>query len=125
MDVIQQLRELDQKREQLLTSVITEIEERIEILKAAGSHYRLVQVTDEQPKIAGEKKKRKTTEEAFLAKMTAACNRKWGKKIAMSKRDELWAKEEPLAKKFYATNYRDGVNVTGEKYKVHTVSITK
>jgi hypothetical protein len=119
--LIEQLQKLEEQKKSLIGGVLQEIEEKIKVLNAAGFRYRLVEESDEQTsRRGGAGRKRPTSEQAFLGKMKAAAFRRWGK-LSEEKREQYWKREEPLAKKFYAEHYKDGVNQSGTKYRVQTV----
>lgn len=119
--LVEQLQKLEEQKKSLIGGVLQEIKEKIDVLNAAGFRYRLVEESDEYTsRRGGAGRKRPTSEQAFLGKMKAAAFRRWGK-ISEEKKKDLWKREEPLAKKFYAEKYEDGVNRTGEKYRVQTL----
>ncbi len=123
--LIEQLQKLEEQKKALIGGVLQEIKEKLDLLNAAGFHYRLVERPEAgTTKRGGEGKKRLTSEQAFLAKMKAASFRKWGK-TAEAKKEELWKKEEPLAKKFYVENYKDGINTSGQKYRTQNMPSSK
>jgi hypothetical protein len=123
--LIEQLQKLEEQKKALIGGVLQEIKEKIDLLNAAGFHYRLVEGPEAgTTKRGGEGKRRLTSEHAFLAKMKAASFRKWGK-TAEAKKEELWKKEEPLAKKFYVDSYKDGVNTSGQKYRTQIMPSSK
>lgn len=115
--LLEQLQKLEEQKKSLIGSVLQEIEEKIKVLNAAGFRYRLVEESEGQTaRRGGEGKKRATSEAAFLGKVKAASFRKWGK-VADAKKEELWKKEEPSARQFYKAHYKDGMNVSGQKYR--------
>jgi hypothetical protein len=123
--LIEQLQKIEEQKKALIGGVLQEIKEKIDVLNTAGFHFRLVDESEERtPKRGGEGKKRLTSEQAFVAKMKAASFRKWGK-TAGSKKEELWRKEEALAKKFYAENYKEGINTSGQKYRTQNMPSNK
>jgi hypothetical protein len=115
--LVEQLQKLEEQKKSLIGGVLQEIKEKIDVLNAAGFRYRLVEESGEHTsRRGGEGKKRPTSEAAFLGKVKAASFRKWGK-IADTKKEELWKKEEPSARQFYKMNYKEGVNASGQKYR--------
>ena len=123
--LIEQLQKIEEQKKALIGGVLQEIKEKIDALNSAGFHFRLLDESEERtPKSGGQGKKRLTSQQAFLAKMKAASFRKWGK-TAESKKEELWKKEEPLARKFYVDNYKDGINTSGQKYRTQNMPSNK
>jgi len=119
--LVEQLQRLEEQKKSLIGGVLKEINDKIEVLNAAGFRYRLVEESEEHTsRRGGAGRKRPTSEQAFLGKVKAAAFRRWGK-MSEEKREQNWKKEEPLAKKFYAENYKDGVNPSGTKYRVQTI----
>jgi hypothetical protein len=122
--LMDQLAKLEEQRKTLISGVLGEIEEKIRMLNSAGFHYRLVEGLEGESRRGGAGQKRLTTEAAFLGKVKAAAFRRWGK-MSDERKEQLWHKEQPLAKKFYGEKYENGVNKTGEKYRVQTVPSSK
>lgn len=78
--LIEQLQQIEQQKRVLISGVLDEIRQRIELLNAAGFRYRLVDESAAPDKGRGTGgQRRKTSQEAFLSKVRAASFRKWGK----------------------------------------------
>jgi hypothetical protein len=122
-NLIDELQQLENRKREIIDGLKNEITEKIDTLNRLGYNFRLVEGTEDGAparRTGKREQQRATSEDTFLSRIRVAANRRWGK-ISDAKKEELWKKEEPHARKFYKEAYVDGFNRGGAKYKTVTI----